>query len=86
MEPVHNLLVEAVACFETVLALLCADAFTVASSVSQNGAQFSIALVGSVTARDEASMKDRDDDVALQHLADSIGISSGVAEVSFQLE
>jgi hypothetical protein len=86
MEPVHKLMVDAVACFEKVLAMLCRGSFSVVPSLSQNGTQFSIALVATVTAADEASMQQRGDDVALERLADSIGVHNGTAVVSFQFE
>jgi hypothetical protein len=86
MEPVHRLMVDAVACIEKVLALICGGPFSVVPSLSQNDAHFSIALVATVTAADEASMQQRGDDVAIERLADSIGVHSGIAEVSFQFE
>jgi hypothetical protein len=79
-------MVNSVACLEKVLALLCSGPFSVVPSLSQNGTQFSIALIATVTAADETSMQERGDDVAIERLADSIGVRSGIAEVSFQFE
>jgi hypothetical protein len=75
-------MVNTVACFEKVLGLLCGDPFHVASVPTPG----SIALVVTVTDTDEAAMQTRQDDVALERLADSIGKHSGVAQVSFQFE
>jgi hypothetical protein len=86
MEPVHTLMVNAVDCIEKVLALICSGSFSVVPSLSQNGSHFSIALVASVTTADETLMQQRGDDVAIDRLADSIGVHSRIADVSFQLE
>jgi hypothetical protein len=86
MDPVHQLMAKAVACFEELLDLLCADPSSVAAFPSTDGAQASIALIGSVTPTDEVALTSRGDDVALEALAQSIGVQSGIAVVSFQLE
>jgi hypothetical protein len=82
MDSVHTLMANAIACFERVLTLLCNDPFHVTGEPSPG----SVALIATVTAADEAAMQMRQDDVALERLADSIGARSGVAQVSFQFE
>jgi hypothetical protein len=86
MDRVHALMVSAVDRFERVLQLLCTGAFSVAPYPSQNGAAYAIDLVATVTDGDKALMQGRQDDVALRHLADSIGVHSGIAQVSFEFE
>jgi hypothetical protein len=86
MDAVHTLMANATECFKQVLSLLCNGQFDIHPAFSENGGQFSIALVVSVTQADEEAMQGRGDDVALETLAHSVGVHSGTAEVSFQFE
>ena len=82
MNPLHVLMINCVACFEKVLGMLCVDPVTVTADPTPG----SLSLVAVVTEADKAKLENRQDDVALERLADSIGRRSGIAQVSFQLE
>ena len=82
MNPLQKLMVETVACFEEILAMLCSEAFDVNAFPSPGA----IGVIATVTDADEMTMRARQDDVALERLADSIGTQSGIAQVSFQFE
>jgi hypothetical protein len=81
MDPLHLLMVNTVACFEKVLGMLCTDKFNVAADPTPG----SLALIAMVSDADKAALMAEQTDVALEKLADGIGVHSGIAQVSFQL-